>query len=414
MPVSGVRLWMMAGAMAALLLPGAAQADPDSYVDIVRGRALAIAGDCVACHTAPGGQPFAGGLGLATPFGTILTANITPDDATGIGRWSANDFATAMQQGLRPGGGHLYPAFPYPYYTKMPRADVDAVYAYLRTLPPVTKMVDRNSLPFPFSIRTSMMAWNALFFTPGVFVPDPARSEEFNRGAYLVEGPGHCGACHTPMNALGGSRNSVFLQGNQIDDWTAPNITNAPRIGLGGWSADDIVTYLRTGQNAHSIASGPMAEVVADSTALMPTADLHAMAVYLKERGAAGSESPPAALASSDSRMSTGEAIYIDTCAACHTRAGAGIEHIFPRLAGSAVVQQDDPTTLVRIVLTGVRGAVTASAPTGPAMPSLGYRLDDSQVAAVLTYIRNSWGNAALPVAAADVGKTRSKVAGIP
>jgi mono/diheme cytochrome c family protein len=393
----------------AVLLPMIAHADSDNYVDIERGRALATAGDCIACHTAPGGAPFAGGLRLETPFGAITTANITPDDATGIGRWSADDFAAAMQQGLRPGGVHLYPAFPYTYYTRMTRADIDAIYIFLRALPPVSHQVDRDSLPFPFDIRTSLIAWNALFFTPGRFVPDPKRSAEFNRGAYLVEGPGHCGACHTPMNALGGSRDSAFLQGNRLDNWTAPNITNDPTIGIGKWSVDQIVAYLQSGSNGTSIASGPMAEVVSYSTSQMPKADLRAIAIFLKERGfdAAATTAP---LAATDPRMRAGEAIYIDTCSACHTRTGAGITNIFPRLTGSAVVLQPDPTTLARIVLTGVRGAVTSAAPTGPAMPSLGYRLNDDQVAAVLTYIRNSWGNAAAPVSTDDVGKLRAKV----
>jgi len=394
----------------ALLLPIVARADPDNYVDIERGRAVATAGDCVACHTAPGGAAFAGGLRLETPFGAIMTANITPDDATGIGRWSPDDFATAMQQGLRPGGVHLYPAFPYPAFTKMTRSDIDALYIFLRSQAPVSNQIDRNSLPFPFDIRTSLIAWNALFFTPGRFVPDPKRSAEFNRGAYLVEGPGHCGTCHTPMNALGGSRDSAFLQGNQLDGWTAPNITNDPIIGIGRWSVDQLVAYLRTGSNGTSIASGPMAEVVGYSTSHMPASDLRAIAVFLKERGFAAA---PAAtpLDAADPRMRAGEAIYIDTCSACHTRAGEGIANIFPRLAGSAVVLQPEATTLARIVLTGVRGAVTDAAPTGPAMPSLGYRLTDDQVAAVLTYIRNSWGNAAPPVTADTVTTLRAKVA---
>jgi mono/diheme cytochrome c family protein len=377
----------------------------------MRGKALATVGDCVACHTAPGGTPLAGGLALATPFGAIMTPNITPDDATGIGRWSRGDFSRAMHEGRRPGGAYLYPAFPYPYYNKVTRQDTDAIYDYLRSLTPVSNVVNRNTLPFPFNIRMSMIGWNVLFFRPAAFAPDPKHSGEFNRGAYLVEGLGHCGACHTPMNAFGANKADLFLQGNNISDWTAPNITNDPQSGLGKWTVDEVVQYLKTGQTRTTIASGPMKEVVEDSTSKMADADLKAIAVYLKERGSAGT--PAAApIAASDPRMQVGEAIFVDTCSACHTRNGAGIEHIFPRLSGNAIVKQDDPTTLVRIILTGVRGAGSDALPTSPAMPSFGYRLDDNQVAAVVTYIRNSWGNTASAVDAGMVKTLRSHVAG--
>jgi mono/diheme cytochrome c family protein len=407
-PVNSVKLWC-AILLSALVMSDSATADPDNYVSVMRGKALATAGDCVACHTAPGGTPFAGGLALATPFGAIMTPNITPDDATGIGRWSRGDFSRAMHEGRRPGGAYLYPAFPYTYYNKVTRQDTDAIYDYLRSLTPVSNNVNRNTLPFPFNIRMSMMGWNTLFFRPAAFAPDPKRSEEFNRGAYLVEGLGHCGACHTPMNAFGANKADLFLQGNNISDWTAPNITDDPQSGLGKWSVDEVVQYLKTGQTRTTIASGPMKEVVEDSTSKMADADLKAIAVYLKERGSAGT--PAAApVAASDPRMQVGEAIFVDTCSACHTRNGDGIEHIFPRLVGNAIVKQDDPTTLVRIILTGVRGAGTDALPTSPAMPSFGYRLDDSQVAAVVTYIRNSWGNAASAVDAAAVKTLRSHV----
>ncbi|HEX2365062.1 MAG TPA: cytochrome c [Bradyrhizobium sp.] len=399
-----------------LLLPlfaaGGAAADPDSYVEVARGKALATVGDCVACHTASGGQPFAGGLALQTPFGTINTANITPDIATGIGTWSADDFARAMHEGRRPGGTYLYPAFPYPYYTRVTRGDLDAIYAYLRTLPPVENRVNRNALPFPFNIRMSMIGWNMLFFTPGDFKPDPKRSDEFNRGAYLVEGLGHCGACHTPFNAFGASRDDKYLQGNQIDNWTAPNITNDMQAGLGKWSVDDVVQYLKTGQTRFSLASGPMKDVIENSTSKMPDTDLKAIAVYLKERGAAGSPAP-APLPASDRRMQVGEAIFVDTCSACHARNGAGVERMFPKLAGNVIAAQDDPASLVRIVIGGSRAAATDTRPTAPAMPSLGYRLNDEEVAAVVTYVRNSWGNAADPVSAETVRTLRARVTGV-
>jgi mono/diheme cytochrome c family protein len=402
--------WRGAILFAALVASGSAMADPDNYVIALRGRELTTAGDCVACHTAPGGTPFAGGLALATPFGVIMTPNITPDDATGIGRWSKAEFSRAIHEGRGRNGTYLYPAFPYPYFNKVSREDTDAIYDYLRTLAPVGNVVNRKTLPFPFNIRTLMAGWNALFFRPGPFAPDPKASAEFNRGAYLVEGLGHCGACHTPLNAFGANKPAQFLQGNRIDDWTAPNITNNSQTGLGKWSVEEVVQYLKTGQTRSTIASGPMREVVEDSTSKMSDGDLKAMAVYLKERGAAGAP-VPAVIAASDPRMQVGAAIFTDTCSACHTIAGAGIEHMFPRLAGDAIVKQADPTTLIRIVLTGVRGAGTDAFPTSPAMPSFGYRLDDRQVAAVVTYIRNSWGNAAPAVDAETVRSLRSCVA---
>ncbi|WP_284423467.1 MULTISPECIES: cytochrome c [unclassified Bradyrhizobium] len=414
---TGTRAWLrrmpMRRIVAATLLamPAAALADSDNFVEAGRGRALVTAGDCVACHTAPGGKPFAGGLALQTPFGAIMTPNITPDNATGIGSWTADDFARAMHEGRRPNGTRLYPAFPYTYYTKVTRADSDAIFAYLRSLDPVSNSVDRNTLPFPFSIRSSMAVWNGMFFTAGEFKPDPNRSEEYNRGAYLVEGLGHCGACHTPLNALGANKADRYLQGGQIDSWTAPNITNDMQAGLGKWSVDDVVQYLKTGQARGVIASGPMKDVVENSTAKMPDADLKAMAVFLKDRGAAGGPAPTP-VAASDGRMKVGEAIFVDTCAACHVRSGEGIARVFPKLAGATVVTQDDPASLIHIVITGGQAAATATHPTAPTMPSFGYRLNDEQIAAVVTYVRNSWGNAASPVAADAVKAIRGKVTG--
>jgi mono/diheme cytochrome c family protein len=405
--------WRARLAYAVVLLPfiisGAAIAESDNYVEIARGKALVTAGDCVACHTARGGAPFAGGLALQTPFGAIMTPNLTPDNATGIGSWSADDFARAMHEGRRPGGTYLYPAFPYPYYTKVTRDDLNAIYAYLRSLPPVINTVNRSTLPFPFNMRPLMAGWNARYFTSGTFKADPNRSEEFNRGAYLVEGLGHCGACHTPFNSFGANKAEKYLQGNQIDYWAAPNITNDMQSGLGKWSVENIVEYLKTGQTRTTLANGPMKDVIENSTSKMLDADLKAIAVYLKERGAAGSPAP-VPLAASDHRMEIGQAIFVDTCAACHTREGAGVEHIFPKLAGNVIATQDDPASLIRIVIAGSRAAATAARPTSPAMPSLGFRLSDDQIAAVVTYVRNSWGNAASPVSAEAVKTLRGKI----
>jgi len=398
---------------AALLLAGPARAAPDNFDQVERGRYLVVLGDCVACHMSPNGdhqgsRGFVGGRPIETPFGSIMTPNITPDRATGIGTWSADSFYRAMHEGVRPNGARLYPAFPYTYFTRMPREDTDAIFAYLNTLEPVNSAVDRNTLPFPLNIRASMLAWNGLFFEPGEFRPDPDRSAEWNRGAYIVEGPAHCGACHTPKNLAGADRTSQRFAGGPLQGWFATNLTGDERTGLGAWSVDEIVEYLQKGRNVRSAASGPMAEVVEYSTSLMTDADLRAIAVYLKEPPVAAPAAPArTALASDDERMRTGEAIYLDRCMACHTRSGEGVPRMFPRLAGSQVVQQEGSETLLRVVLQGVRSAYSPHAPTSPAMPAFGWRLNDDQTAAVTTYIRNAWGNAAPAVTAADAGRMR-------
>jgi len=403
-----IKIALALAALLATAVPAAAA--PDNYVQLTQGRELATIGDCIACHTALGGTPYAGGLALQTPFGPIITPNLTPDPATGLGNWSSDDFARAMHEGIRPDGAHLYPAFPYNYYTKVTRADTDAIFAYLRSLPPVSHAVDRNALPFPFNIRASLIAWNTLFLKEGYFVPDPKRSAEFNRGAYLVQGLGHCGACHTPRNALGAGDADRPLQASQINNWVAPNLSNDDRQGLGKWSADDIVQYLRTGQNGTAIASGPMAEVVGYSTSRMSETDLRAIATYLKENGAAAPQTP-ATITPDDSRMRIGAAIYADSCMACHNRTGEGVSGLFPRLAGTPSIQQTDPTSLIHVVIAGARGSATDAKPTGPAMPSLGWRLNNDQIAAVVTYIRNSWGNAAPAATASQVAALRAKIA---
>lgn len=392
---------------------GAAAQDPQSYARVERGRYLATLGDCVACHTVPGGRPYAGGLPLETPFGTILAPNITPDTETGIGLWSDQEFVAALREGRGRHGAHLYPAMPYTAYTRMSPEEALDIRAYLHTIEPVRNKVVANQLPFPFNIRASLIAWNWLNFKEGEYKPDPAKSEEWNRGGELVQGAGHCGACHTPKNLTGGDQDSAFLQGAALQDWYAPNITGDPVKGVGAWSDEDLFRYLHGGANRWTIASGPMAEAVTNSTSKMSDTDLKAVVAYLKDQKPAGGKTAEP-LAGDDARMKRGEAIYIDSCAACHTAAGVGAEGLFPRLAGSPLVRADDPTTLIRMVLQGSRGVATQSYPTGPAMPPLAWRLDDDQVASVLTYIRNAWGNAAAPVAEKDVRVLRDRLANAP
>ncbi|ASG25117.1 c-type cytochrome [Nitrospirillum viridazoti] len=372
--------------------------------DVAKGYYVAVQGDCVGCHTVPGGLPFAGGRPLVTPFGTIYSANITPDKDAGIGRWSADDFYRALHEGKAP-DGHLYPAFPYNYYTRIGRADSDALFAYLRSLPPSPNRSPRNDLPFPFNIRALMMGWNLLFLDVGEYKPDPAKSAAWNRGAYLVEGPGHCAACHTPKNLFGAPRTSRDYHGGDIGNgWYAPDITPNKRTGIGGWSDEELFQYLKTGRNVHANAAADMGEVVAYSTSRMTDDDVRAIIAYLRDRPARADDSPekpdPAV-------MKAGEAVYIDTCAACHRMDGAGSMAMFPRLPGSPNLQQPNPGTLIRVLLVGSRSLPTDARPTPTSMPAFNWKLRDEQIAAVATYVRNSWGNAAAPVDVDTVTKMR-------
>ncbi|MBV9825660.1 MAG: cytochrome c [Alphaproteobacteria bacterium] len=386
--------------------------DKQSFEVIEHGGYMASAADCAACHTAPGGQPFAGGGALETPFGTLLAPNITPDVATGIGAWTDEDFVNAVQNGIGHGGAHLYPAMPYTYYTRMTRDDVIAVRAFLDTVRPIRNEVHPNQLPFPFNQREAMTGWNALYFRPGLFKPDAGQSAEWNRGAYLTQGAEHCGLCHTPKNAMGGDENSRDMEGSVLQNWFAPNLTGDRRLGLGDWTVEDIALYLKTGRNRFDIASGPMADAVTHSTSHLTDADLRAIAVYLKTLPPGGASSEP--LSADTPVMRQGAAIYLDQCAACHTANGAGIVGLFPRLNGSSLVQQRDATSLIHVVLAGSRAVATDAAPTGPAMPSFAWKLSNDQVAAVVTYIRNAWGNAAPAAADGAVQKLRTALPGNP
>ncbi len=402
----GLALVALAGM--ALAAGSHAMADSNDYTAISRGRYLVTAGDCVACHQGASGE-FAGGRGIETPFGNIRAANITPDLETGIGTWSADDFARALHEGVAPGGRRLYPAFPYAFYTRITREDSDAMYAWLRSIPPVRNVVDRDTLPFPLNIRTVMRGWNAMFFEAGRFQPVPGRSDEWNRGAYLVTGLGHCGACHTPVNILGASRASEAMAGQPLQGWFAPNISANEYVGIGGWGVDDIVQYLRTGATRWTRASGPMAEVVEFSTSRMTDADLRAIAVYLKDQPARGVATAPPPLPAEIPRMRAGAALFTDNCAACHRGDGQGVERLIPALAGNQIVLQRGAETLARVVISGVRAMATDADPTAPGMPSFGWRLNDTQVADVLTYARNAWGNAAPAVEAETVRGLRPR-----
>lgn len=382
---------MLAAVLAVLSVPAYA-AGTDA------GKYQVILGDCEGCH----GKNLAGGVALETPFGRMVAPNITLDKETGIGNYSQAEFVLAMKRGVAPGGRRLYPAMPYPYYAHMSDGDVLALWDYLRAVKPVKNSVQVNQLRFPYNIRALMRGWNYLFFRP-IPITDKSKSEEWNRGAYLVNGPGHCGACHSPKNAFGADKGP--LTGASLQGWFAPDLTSEQNAGLGSWSPADIVDYLETGRNAHSLASGPMAEAVENSTSRMTDADLISIAVYLKDlppsRGNGGGAS------GIDSQMKAGARAYDISCAACHGRDGKG-SALFPPLAGNAAVRQVRPDTAVRTVLAGGKAVATSKAPTGPGMPSFGWRLTDEQVANILTYVRNNWGNQAPAISPETVKRIRS------
>jgi mono/diheme cytochrome c family protein len=402
--ITGVAAIWLAGAG----LGNAADPDQQAFDQIKKGHYLTTVADCFACHTVlDGGMPFAGGRPIETPFGIITSSNITPDNETGIGAWSDQQFDDAVRKGVRPDGSRLYPAMPFPAYTRMTRDDVLAIRAYLATVEPVHQPVRANTLPFPFNIRLAMRAWDALYFTEGEFRPDSRQSPVWNRGAYLVQGPGHCTACHTPKSFLGGDKTSDNLRGFRLQGWFAPDITSDAAEGLGQWSEADITGYLKTGHNRISAATGPMAEEIINSTSRYDDDDLHAIATYLKSLPRQSNAAPPSA---EPSAMKAGEAIYRDQCSACHGLEGQGVAMLFPSLAQSSLVHASDPISAIRLVLRGGRSVATDAEPTAPGMPSFGWQLDDAQVAAVLTYIRNAWKTAAAPVTADVVGKARQQL----
>ncbi|HEY1943164.1 MAG TPA: cytochrome c [Roseiarcus sp.] len=393
---------------------------------IARGAYVAVLGDCSACHTAPGGKAYAGDLPIATPIGAVYTSNITPDEQTGIGRYSYGDFERAVRRGLRPDGSALYPAMPFPSYARMTDADVQALYAYFtRGVQPVAQANRRSDIPWPLSMRWPLSYWRWLFApTPASTSPasettDAGADALLARGAYLVEGPAHCGACHTPRGlglqekALTAQDGAAYLSGGVVNNFVASDLRGDAVTGLGGWSEDDIVEFLRTGRNHNDAAFGGMTDVVSHSTQFMTNEDLRAIAQFLKslpgEQGEARfAYKPAAATALAAGVVSTRGALdYLNSCAACHRSTGLGYAETFPALAGNPVVNDADPSSLINIVLNGGSMARTAKAPTRFTMPPFADRLSDQEVADIVTFIRSSWGNNASAVDAAQVAKLR-------
>lgn len=389
-------------------------AQPISQADLIkRGEYLAHAGDCIACHTVRGGKPYAGGYALPTPFGTLYSPNLTPDKETGIGTWTADDFYRAMHTGRAKDGSFLYPAFPYTSYTKVTRADTDAIFAYLQSIPAVHQENHPSAMPFPFNIRMSLLGWQIMFMSKGEYKPDPNKSVEWNRGAYLVEGLGHCAMCHTSINPLGGPIKSAAFSGGLIplQNWYAPSLTS-DKEGVGDWTVQDLVDFLKKGVSDKGAVYGPMSSVVHESMQYMNDDDLRAMAVYLKSLP----QKDPAPVgmqlevpdAFGKQLLKEGAQIYTAQCAVCHQANGRGNPPNYPPLAGNQSITMEAAYNPIRIVLNGGYPPSTAGNPSPVGMPPFAQALSDREIAAVVTYIRMSWGNPGKPVSPQQVSELRS------
>lgn len=400
------------------LVGAAAHAAPDQAL-IQRGEYLARAGDCIACHSAAGKPAFAGGLAIDSGHGTIYSTNITPDKQKGIGAWTEQQFADAVRKGVKPDGTHLYPAMPYTSYAKVNDADIKALYAFFQSGvkpsafdPPATRM------NFPFNLRWGMGVWNYLFADTKPFVAQAGWSDKVTKGAYLVEGLGHCSSCHTPrgfaMNEkASNSGQDKFLAGGELNDWPVPSLRGLPR-----WSETQIVDYLQTGRNNGAAVAGEMTAVVEHSTAHLKDDDLQAIAAYLKQlppappRGPAvkpqGKEETARKLTAAVN-LTLGERLYLDNCAACHFVNGKGASRVFPELDGATVINADNPTALVNVILHGARTPSTDKAPSILVMPGFSRRLSDAEAASLATFLRQGWTNSADSVSERDVAKIRAK-----
>lgn len=377
-----------------------------------QGRYLATIGNCQTCHTARSGKPFTGGVKFFTDFGVLYSTNITTDRETGIGGWSFEDFYQAMKRGVRPDGAHLYPAFPYTSFARLTDTDIGSLYLFIKTIEPAYAQAKPNELKFPYNLRFGLRAWNKLFHDERSYANEPAKSAEWNRGAYLVQGIGHCGGCHTPRNALGAERSDSALSGGELYDevrpgkyrrWSAVNLTPAT-IGLGGWSAASIAEYLKKGQCERAVVQGPMNEVVLNSTRYLADADVDAIATYLKGVFASSPKGGPGA---DRQQLAAGESTYTVHCGTCHLPTGLGDEVLGVRLAGNAIVQATDPASLINVILYGPHLPPPPFVADRTRMKPFGKRLSDQDIADVATYVRTSFGNRAGAVSSRQVGRQR-------
>jgi mono/diheme cytochrome c family protein len=398
--------------------PGSGQPSPpvaNVSEQIARGSYLARAGNCMACHTTRGGNEYSGGRAISTPFGDIYSSNITPDAATGIGKWSSDDFWRALHNGKSRDGSFLYPAFPYPNYTRVTRADSDALFAYFKTLAPVIQPNKEHELRFPYNQRILLAGWRALYFRPGEYRPEPDKSAEWNRGAYLVQGLGHCSACHTTRNALGATDVKADLAGGMIPmlNWYASSLTPEAQAGagLGDWEIQHIADLLKTGVSERGAVYGPMAEVVGKSLQHLTDSDVTAMATYLKALPQTNAPSQPQSMKvsaqESDAVLKLGAKLYEKYCVECHKGNGEGMPPGYPPLSGNRSLAGHSAINSIRIVLNGGYPPSTDGNPRPFGMPPFGPELNDNEVAAVVSYVRNAWGNRADLVSPSEVSRYR-------
>ena len=407
---AGVAIWMA-------VPPKITAKEPDfgASIDpalIRRGKYVAQLGDCVACHTEKGGAEMAGGLALETPMGTIWSTNITPDPKTGIGGWTFGEFDRAMRKGVAADGHNLYPAMPYPSYAKISEEDMTALWAYLtKGLQPVEKANRMAAMNFPFNLRFGLSYWNAVFVDGTPFIPNRSKDEVWNRGAYLVQSLGHCGACHTPrgvgFNEVAmtekGKSGEQFLAGAKVENWHAVELRDL-------WTVEDTVQLLKTGQSRFATASGSMTDVILHSTQNFTDDDLVAMATYLKSLPSKNLKPvPPKPVYTSAPETAfntTGGLGYMQFCNDCHRQDGTGVKGIFPPLAGNPTVTSKDPATLIHITLTGWETAATDAHPRTYTMPAFA-RLHDKEIADILSYVRENWGGGAPAINEAQVAEAR-------
>lgn len=396
-----------------------AAASPET---IARGEYLARAANCVSCHSTPDGEPFAGGLKMAVPFlGAIYATNITPDKEHGIGSYTFEDFEGAMRRGVAKDGHMLYPAMPYPSYAKINDEDLRALYAFFMEGVPAANVANKPSeIKSPLNIRWPLKIWNALFLPDAGYTADTSKNATWNRGAYLVEGLGHCGACHTPRGLFFQEKgydaaDSSFLSGAELDSWHASNLRGDPLAGLGRWSDSETAEFLKTGHNSFSTAFGTMIEVINNSTQHLSNEDIAAMATYLKSLPAVGN--PNVTLTYDQSTTDAlrsgafeddGERLYVQHCAACHGHDGRGHAPYLPPIAGNPPLLDNNPVSLINVTLNGSARIVLQGMPDAYRMPQFRVLLNDQEIADILTFMRRGWGHKASAVSASEVAKIRN------
>lgn len=399
-------IWAFSPVSRTAAAPEARVAPLGAHLDteIERGAYVARAADCAPCHTAPGGAPFAGGQILKTDFGSMASPNITPDPATGIGGWTRDEFARAVREGVAPHLGYLYPTMSFTSYTKMSDADIDALYAYIMSLPPVRAQKAEASLSFPYNVRLLLAGWRKLYFDNSEFRADPAKSDAVNRGAYLVQGPAHCAECHTPRTSLGALDAEHPLAGAAIDGYWAPNLTSDPETGIGRWSEDDLFAYLSGTGSTHGGAFGPMFDVVAQGTSHLTDDDRKAMAAYLHQLAPIKADhEAPLAGDTAHASIARGKLAYRANCAACHRDNGAGVPGLAPALAGHGALAAASENVIMPVLagLSDRSGRI--------AMPA--FQLDDQTVADIANYVRNAIaGSEPAAATAGQVAAARAKL----